>query len=165
MNNAGSTARAATPDRVSRSNQVGNGCHSACGGSSRHWMWVSTRSVPGTLRVKPRMPCSPGCAPVPSDTRLLGVVDGKVQVSSVIRPTPPASTEASNGALPASLGNKCQPMPSTSTTATRSTCSATDSVTAKRSTAPGTPSSAAAAGSTSQREPDGGPGMGPVWHD
>ena len=82
MKDSGSTARTLTPACRSRSNQVGSGCHWSCGGSSRQCTWVTTRSVPGMLTVKPRMPCSPGCAPVPRDTRLVGVVDGKVHTSS-----------------------------------------------------------------------------------
>ncbi|PQM44316.1 hypothetical protein C1Y40_05523 [Mycobacterium talmoniae] len=67
---------------------------------------MSTRSVPGMLSVNPSTPCSPGAAPVPSDTRLVGVVDGKVHSSWSSRPAAPASTEASSGALGASSGNR-----------------------------------------------------------
>jgi len=45
-------------------------------------------------------------------------------------------TSASSGAWAANSGNRCQPIPSTRMTATRSTCSATDSVNPRPSTAP-----------------------------
>ena len=115
-------------------------------------MWLSTRSVSGSLTVKPRIPCWPGATPVPKDARLVGVVDGKVQASSSSRPVPPANTDASSGASAANSGSRCRPIPSTSTTATRRTLPIR-SVTPSASTAPSAESSAAAAGSTSQIEP------------
>ena len=81
-----------------------------------------------------------------------------MQASSSSRPASPASTDASSGASAANLGSKCQPIPSTSTTATRRT-SPTHSVTPSASTAPETESSAAAEGSTSQIDP----GITSVW--
>src|SRR4051794_32640588 len=40
----------------------------------------STRSDPGTREVKPTTPCSPGVSPVPSDVRLVAVVEGTPEV-------------------------------------------------------------------------------------
>ena len=131
---------------------LGRAAIGPAGGSSRHQMWLSTRSVSGSLTVKPRIPCWPGATPVANDARLVGVVEGKVQASSSSRPASPASTDASSGASAASSGSRCQPIPSTRTTTTRRT-SPTHAVTPSASSAPSTESSAAAAGSTSQIEP------------
>ncbi len=80
-------------------------------GSSRHTMCVSTRSVPGTLSVNPRMPCRPGATPVPSVTRLVGVVDGNGARSSSSDPARPPSTSARNGACGAARGEQAVPQP------------------------------------------------------
>jgi hypothetical protein len=55
-------------------------------------MWLSTRSVPGMFRKNPTTPCAPGGTPVPSVTRLVGVVDGNPDVSG--RPSRVASVGA-----------------------------------------------------------------------
>ena len=69
-----------TPADTARTNTGSTGCHSAGSGSASHRMWLSTRSVPGTFRKNPTIPCAPGGTPVPRVTRLVGVVDGNPAV-------------------------------------------------------------------------------------
>ena len=98
------TTRTATPAAAARSNWVRTGCHRAGSGSSHHSMWLSTRVEPGTRTVNPSTPCAPGGVPVPSETRLVGVVDGKPVVSSVAAPSRPVARSASVGATGAATG-------------------------------------------------------------
>ena len=64
------------PRRIIRANAVGCGCHSSGSTSRSHSSAFSSRSVPGTREVKPTRPWAPGVRPVPSEVRLVAVVDG-----------------------------------------------------------------------------------------
>ena len=55
---------------------------------------MSSRSVPGIRLVKPTSPCVPGVRPVPSDVRLVAVVEGTPAVPVSL----PSIRAARNGA-------------------------------------------------------------------
>ena len=65
-----------TPLVTSRENAVGCGCHSSGSTSLAQKRALRSRSVPGMREVNPTRPCAPGVSPVPSDVRLVAVVDG-----------------------------------------------------------------------------------------
>ena len=64
------------PAAPSRANAVGCGCHSTGSTYLSQNSALSSRSVPGIREVKPTRPCAPGVSPVPSEVRLVAVVDG-----------------------------------------------------------------------------------------
>ena len=67
-----------TPAPFSRSpvNAVACGCHSLGSTLLSQNSAFSSRSVPGMREVNPTSPCAPGGRPVPSELRLVAVVDG-----------------------------------------------------------------------------------------
>ena len=69
------------PRARSRENAVGCGCHSSGSTSLSHSRALSSRSVPGTREVKPTRPWAPGVSPVPSEVRLVAVVEGTPAVA------------------------------------------------------------------------------------
>ena len=70
------TTSTRTPASVSRENAVWCGCHSSGSTDLSQNSALSSRSVPGTRLVNPTRPCVPGVSPVPSEVRLVAVVDG-----------------------------------------------------------------------------------------
>ena len=84
----------ATPASCIRANAVGCGCHSSGSTSLSQSSEMSSFSVPGIRLVKPTSPCVPGVSPVPSEVRLVAVVDGTPAVPVSL----PSSSAARNGA-------------------------------------------------------------------
>ncbi len=70
-----------TPRALSRAKAVGCGCHSTGSTSLSHSSALSSLSVPGTREVNPTRPCAPGVRPVPSEVRLVAVVEGTPAVA------------------------------------------------------------------------------------
>ncbi len=103
------TTSTRTPASVSRPNAVWCGCHSSGSTDLSQNSALSSRSVPGTRLVKPTRPCVPGVSPVPSEVRLVAVVDGTPAVPGAES----ASSDDRYGAVPAYRSSSCEPRPST----------------------------------------------------
>ena len=116
-------------------------------GRRRQWMWLSTVSVPGIVDAEAEHAVRAGATPVPSVTRLVGVVDGKPVV--ITRRAARAARSARVGASGAAVGSWCQPRPSTSRTAIRRTPASRRSPRGRGS--PARRGAASALGSTSAR--------------
>ncbi len=69
------------PQLLSLEKAVGCGCHSIGSTSLSHSSALSSRPVPGTREVNPTRPWAPGVRPVPSEVRLVAVVDGTPAVA------------------------------------------------------------------------------------
>src|SRR4051812_17115150 len=86
-----------TPAALSLANAVGCGCHS-CGSTDLfHDNALSSWSVPGILDVKPTTPCAPGVSAVPSEVRLVAVVEGTPAVAGRVPPIRELRNGASSG--------------------------------------------------------------------
>ena len=114
---AGCTTWAATPAARGRSNWVASGCHRSGSGSSRQRMWLSTRSVPGTLRKKPTTPCAPGAAPG-TEADQAGRRGGREAGGERPGGRPAASVGQRRARSGAASGSRWCPSPSTSSTTT-----------------------------------------------
>ena len=138
-NLASLTDEAATPASWISSSTVRCGCHSSgtTGWSQRREL--SRSPVAGTRLVYPTMPCSPARRPVPSDVRLVAVVDGTPQTTSSM----PCS-EDRNGAEAALSRSSVVPRPSRTITTNRGA-----SGRPRTSVKPGTPSAPPTDGSSS----------------
>src|SRR3954447_10193186 len=105
----------------------------------------STRSDPGTREVKPTTPWTPGVSPVPSDVRLVAVVDGTPEV--------PAASGVSNedryGAASACAASRSAPSPSTRKTTYAGPCGRTSAGCSAGQPGTRAPSANATAGRTS----------------
>ena len=93
-------------------NAVACGCHSLGSTCLSHASALSSRSVPGIREVKPTSPCAPGGRAVPSELRLVAVVDGTPAVPGAWRPI----SEARYGAASAYRSSSRAPRPSTRNT-------------------------------------------------
>src|SRR3712207_1288925 len=83
-----------TPAAARREKTVGRGCHTVGSPSLFHRSALRTAVVPGIRVVYPSTPWEPGGAPVPSEVRLVAVVDGTPAVAG----TDPVRRPARNGA-------------------------------------------------------------------
>ncbi len=101
------TTSTRTPASVSRAKAVGCGCHSSGSTALSQNSALSSRSVPGTRLVNPTRPCVPGVSPVPSEVRLVAVVDGTPAVPGAES----ASSEERYGAVAAYRSQQPRPEP------------------------------------------------------
>src|SRR6185295_12572425 len=100
------------PRSRSLAKAVGCGCHSSGSTSLDHIRALSSRSVPGTREVKPTRPWAPGTRPVPSEVRLVAVVDGTPAVTTLSG----VCSEDRYGAAWAWAARRSAPRPSTRNT-------------------------------------------------
>ena len=75
------TTETRTPSACSRAKAVGCGCHWWGSTWESQLMVSSSRSVPGIRALNPITPCSPGARAVPSEVRLVAVVEGTPAVA------------------------------------------------------------------------------------